>query len=164
MSTPLIFSLSNELLVETFSNLCPNNIFACRGVCRQLNDLVVNSHLVQYNIRTALSGMYDSLDPGPSFPGRLVALEQWEAAWQAIDLRESHSLIDVPLPKKARRQQVELSLRRYFVVIAEGYGREAGYSFLDMHATFSSQHTETACWMSIKSPPPASSCLRLPQS
>src|SRR5260221_13512628 len=61
MSIPPIFSLSNELLIEIISNLCPNDIFACRGACRQLNDLIVNSQLIQYIIRTALSGVYAPL-------------------------------------------------------------------------------------------------------
>jgi len=149
MSIPPIFSLSNELLIEIISNLCPNDIFACRGSCRQLNDVIVNSQLIQYIIRTALSGVYDPLGPAFSLPERQVALEQWETAWQEIDLRESHSRIDAPLPK-ARRQQVEFSFGRYFVVILEGYGRDASYSFLDMHSTYSSQHTEVASWTTIK--------------
>jgi hypothetical protein len=149
MPAPPIFSLSNELLIEIISNLCPNDIFACRGACRQLNDLIVGSHLIQYIVRTALSGVYDPLDPGLSFPERLVALQRWETAWEEMDLRESHSRIDAPLPK-SRRQQVEFSFGRYFVVISEGYGREASYSFLDMHATFSSQHTEVERWTTIK--------------
>jgi len=41
-------------------------------------------------------------------------------------------------------------LGRYFVVIREGYGKSAGYSFLDMDATFSSQHTDVTRWTTIK--------------
>ena len=148
MSTPPIFSLSNRLLTEIISYLCPNDIFACRGTCRQLNDLIVDSQLIQYTIRTALSGVYDPLDPGFSLPERLVTLQQWETAWQEIDLRESHARIDAPVPKG--RQAVEFSFGRYFVVIREGYGKSAGYSFLDMHATLSSQHTDVARWTTIK--------------
>ena len=147
-TAPPIFSLSNELLIEIISNLCPNDIFACRGACRQLNDLIVDSQLIQYIIRTALSGVYDPLDPGLSLPERLVALERWETAWQEVDLRESHARIDAPVPKG--RTAVEFSFGRYFVVIREGYGKSAGYSFLDMHATFSSEHTDVARWTTIK--------------
>ena len=146
--SPPIFLLSNELLIEIFSNLCPNDIFACRAACRQLNELIVNSQLIQYIIRTALSGVYDPLDPGLSLPERLVALERWEVAWQEVDLRESKGRIDAPIPKS--RSAVEFSFGRYFVVIREGYGRQAGYSFLDMHATYSSQHTDVERWTTIK--------------
>jgi hypothetical protein len=146
--SPPIFSLSNELLIEIFSNLCPNDIFACRAACRQLNELIVNSQLIQYIIRTALSGVYDPLDLGLSLPERLVALERWEVAWQEVDLRESKGRIDAPIPKS--RSAVEFSFGRYFVVIREGYARQAGYSFLDMHATYSSQHTEVERWTTIK--------------
>ena len=147
-TSPPIFSLSNELLIEIFSNLCPNDIFACRAACRQLNELIVNSQLIQYIIRTALSGVYDPLDSGLSLPERLVALERWEVAWQEVDLRESKGRIDAPIPKS--RSAVEFSFGRYFVVIREGYGRQAGYSFLDMHATYSSQHTDVERWTTIK--------------
>jgi len=148
MSTPPIFSLSNRLLIEIISYLCPNDIFTCRGTCRQLNDLIVNSQLIQYIIRTGLSGVYDPLDPGFSLPERRVALQQWETAWQEVDLRESHARIDAPVPKG--RQAVEFSFGRYFVVIREGYGKSASYSFLDMHATSSSRHIDVARWTTIK--------------
>jgi hypothetical protein len=53
--------------------------------------------------------------------------------------------IDALVPN-CRGQQAESSFRRYFVAIREGYCRSPGYSFLDMHATSSSQHTEVARW------------------
>jgi len=46
------------------------------GTFRQLNDLIVNLQLTQYIIRTALSGAYESLDPGLSLPERLIALHR----------------------------------------------------------------------------------------
>ena len=143
-----IFSLSNELLIEIISNLCPNDISACRQTCQQLNDLIVNSQLIQYIIRTALSGIFDPLDPGLSLPERFEALERWEKSWAEDDLRAPNATIDAPVPA-GRGHPVEFSFGRYFVVIREGYARSAGYSFLDMHSSFSS-HTNAALWTTIK--------------
>ena len=148
MSLPPIFSLSNELLIEIISNLCPDDIHTCRQTCRQLNDLIVNSQLIQYIIRTALSGVFDPLDPGLSFPERLDALQRWEIAWTEMDLREPTVRIDAPVPSKGG-PPVEFSFGRYFVVIREGYGRSAGYSFLDMHAGFTA-HADAAQWTTIE--------------
>jgi hypothetical protein len=150
MSTPAppIFSLSNELLIEIISNLCPNDINACRQTCRQLDDLIVNSQLIQYIIRTALSGVFDPLDPGLSLPERFDALLRWETAWAEVDLHTPNARIDAPVPA-GRGHPVEFSFGRYFVVIREGYRKSAGYSFLDMHSTFSS-HANAALWTTIK--------------
>ena len=150
MSLPPIFSLSNELLIEIISNLRPADIYTCRCTCRQLNELVVNSQIVQYIARTALSGVFDPLDPGLALPDRLVALERWETAWREMDLREPNASIDAPVPVRTpNAPPVEFSFGRYFVVIREGYGVSAGYSFLDMHAR-SASHTTAARWTTIE--------------
>ena len=148
MSAPPVFSLSNELLIEIFSNLAPSDIYACRLVCRQLNELIVGSQQVQYVSRTALTGVFDPLGPGPSLPDRLVALERWETAWMELDLREPNASIDSPVPARTR-PPAEFSFGQYFVVIREGYGISAGYSFLDMN-TRSSPHTTAAQWTTIE--------------
>ncbi len=148
-SSPPIFSLSNELLIEIISNLSPNDIHACRLTCRQLNDLIVSSQLIQYIIRTALSGVFDPLDPGLSLPERLDALHQWETTWAEMNLHEPDARIDAPVPS-GRGPPVEFSFGRYFVVIREGYGRSAGYSFLDMHSAFSPDANNAALWTTIK--------------
>jgi len=148
-SSPPIFSLSNELLIEIISNLSPNDIHACRLTCRQLNDLIVSSQLIQYIIRTALSGVFDPLDPGFSLPERLDALHQWETTWAEMNLHEPDARIDAPVPS-GRGPPVEFSFGRYFVVIREGYGRSAGYSFLDMHSAFSPDANNAALWTTIK--------------
>ncbi|KAF8502728.1 hypothetical protein F5888DRAFT_1115087 [Russula emetica] len=174
MSLPHLFSLSNELLIEIISNLCPCDIYACRCTCRRLNRVIieifsnlspfdiyacrhtchqsnehiVKSQLLQYVSRTALSGVFDPLDPGPSLPDRLDQLEQWETAWMELDLREPNASIDAPVPAKSG-PPVEFSFGRYFVVIREGYSISAGYSFFDMHAR-SSQHTNASRWTTIE--------------
>jgi hypothetical protein len=148
MSSPYIFSLPDRLLIEVISNLSPNDIHACRLTCRQLNDLIVNSQLIQYTIRTALSGVFDPLDTSLSLPERLDALHRWETTWTEMVIGEPDARIDAPVPS-GRGPPVEFSFGRYFVVIREGYGRSAGYSFLDMH-TFSPQADNAALWTTIK--------------
>ena len=148
MSAPPIFSLSDGSLIEIISNLCPNDIYACRQTCRQLNDLIVNSELIQYIIRAALSGVFDPLDSGLSLPDRVDALQRWESAWTEVDLRTPNARIDAPVPA-GRGHPVEISFGRYFIVIREGYDRPAGYSFLDMHSSFAS-HADAALWTTIK--------------
>jgi hypothetical protein len=148
MSLPHLFSLSHGLLIEIFSNLSPSDIYACRRTCRQLNEFIDNSQQLQYISRTALTGVFDPLDPGPSLPDRLIALERWETAWMELDLREPNATIDAPVPAKSG-PPVEFSFGRYFVVIREGYGISAGYSFLDMHAR-SSPHTNASRWTTIE--------------
>jgi F-box domain len=147
MSVPPLFSLSNELLLEIISHLGAKDILTCRLTCYKLNALIVNSQLIQYIIRTAQSGMFDPLESGLSLPERLDALQRWETAWAEMDLREPTVRIDAPVTFKNGRP-VEFSFGRYFVVIREGYGWPAGYSFLDMSAAFS-LHADTARWTNI---------------
>ena len=51
----------------------------------RLNKVIVNSLLIQYILRTALSGVFDPLEPGISLPDCLGALERWETAWREMD-------------------------------------------------------------------------------
>jgi hypothetical protein len=148
MSLPPIFSLSNELLIEIIAHLSPDGIYACRQTCRQLNEIITNSQLIQYALRTALSGVFELRHAGLSLPERLDALQRWESAWAEMDLREPNVRIDAPVPSR-RGLPVQFSFGRYFVVIREGYGRSAGYSFLDMHATFT-PHADVARWTTIE--------------
>ena len=151
MSLPPLFSLHDELLIEIFSNLSPYDMYKCRRTCRQLNELIVNSQLLQYVSRTALSGVFDSLhDPGLSLPDRLVELNRWETAWMELDLRKSNASIE--LVQKRRGPPVRFSLGRYIVVILEGHGILGGYSFLDMYAR-SSPHTNASQWTAIEVAP-----------
>ena len=148
MSAPPIFSLSNGLLIKIISDLFPNDIYGCRQTCRKLNDLIVNSELIQYILRTALSGVFDPLDPGLSLPERFDTLLRWETAWAEVDLRTPNARIDAPVPA-GRGHPVEFSFGRYFVVIREGFAKSASYSFIDMHATFTS-HVNAALWTTVK--------------
>src|SRR6266436_5933375 len=96
MSPLHLFSLSNELLIEIISDLRPLDIHACQCACRRLNNVIVNSQLVQYILRTALSGVFDPLEPGISLPDRLDALERWETAWREMDLGKPIGVISAP--------------------------------------------------------------------
>jgi hypothetical protein len=150
MSLQHLFSLSNELLIEIISNLCHIDIYACRCTCRRLNGVIINSDLIQYLIRTGLSGVFDPLESGLSLPDRLNALERWETAWMEMDLREPDAIIDAP----AFTAESEPVPRRgflsgqYFIMCDERIGNSAFYSFLDIHAR--SEHTNASRWTTIK--------------
>jgi hypothetical protein len=147
---PHLFSLSNELLIEIISNLCPIDIYACRCTCRRLNGVIINSHLIQYVMRTALSGVFDPLEPGLSLPDRLDALERWETAWMEMDLREPNAIIGVPVSAESIPIPGNNILSgQYFITCCERLGTSSSYySFLDMHAR--SSHTNAARWTTIK--------------
>jgi hypothetical protein len=143
-----LFSLSNELLIEIISTLCPVDIYACQCTCRRLNSVIINSQLIQYIKRTALNGVFDSLGPGLSLPDRLDVLERWETAWMEMDLREPNALIDGPVSAEG----VPLLGRRYlsgqYIIMTESFGTSGFYFFLDMHAR--SSHTNAARWTTIR--------------
>ena len=149
MSLPNLFSLSHELLIEIFSNLRPFDIYTCRRTCRQLNELIVNSQLLQYISRTALSGVFDPLEPGLSLPERLDALERWETAWMEMDLREPDAIIDMPIFAESVHGPDSGFISGQYFVVYQKYNVLRGYAFLDMHAR-SSSHTSAAHWTTIK--------------
>jgi hypothetical protein len=149
-SVPPILSLSNELLIKIITNLYyPNDLYTCRQTCRKLNNLIINSELIQYILRTALSGMYDPLDPGLSLLERLEALERWEIAWAEMYLREPNRRIEIPILTGPDCSSDFLFGGQYCVVFRKGYAQPAGYSFLDMRSIFSS-HVDTALWKTIE--------------
>jgi hypothetical protein len=146
-SVPPIFSLSNEVLIEIVTNLYPNDIYTCRRTCRKLNDLIVNSELIQYILRSALSGVIDPFDSGLSLPERLEALERWETAWAEMDLREPNTRIDAPIVA-GTDYRFRFSYGQYFAVFRDGHAKPAGYSFLDILSILSS-HADTSYWTTI---------------
>lgn len=149
MSLPNLFSLPHELLIEVFSNLSPFCIYACRRTCRQLNELIVNSQLLQYISRTTLSGVFDPLETGLSLSDRLDALERWDTAWMEIDLREPDAIIDVPVFAESEHRPDSGFLSGQYFIVYQKHDLSRGYAFLDMHAR-SSSHTNAAHWTRIK--------------
>jgi hypothetical protein len=142
--SPHLFSLSNELLIEIISNLRPLDIHACQCAGRRLNKVIVNSQLIQYILRTALSGIFDPLEPGISLPDRLDALERWETAWREMDLSKPIASIDALVHRDAVIDFCE----QHFITLRTGFGVSAGYSFLDL-LTWSSSPTNVTRWSSI---------------
>jgi hypothetical protein len=146
----MLFSLSNELIVKVISGLCPLDIYSCQCTCRKLNKLIVDSPVIQYLMRTTLSGVSDPLDPAIPLSNHLDAFDQWETAWREIDLRKPNASIDEPVFAE-NDPDMEYFFGRYFVLSREGYGISgSGYAFLDLHARSSSSHTNAAHWKTIK--------------
>ena len=146
---PHLFSLSNELLIEIISNLRPLDIHACQCACRRLNKVIVNSQLIQYILRTALSGIFDPLEPGISLPDRLDALERWETAWREMDLSKPIASIDALVHAvDISEPTVSDFCEQHVIIFHMGFGAPAGYSFLDLH-TWSSSPTKVTRWTTI---------------
>ena len=143
-------TLQRTDIVKIISNLCPRDIYSCRGSCRRLNRLIIDSPIIQYTIRTTLSGVSDPLDPDIPLSDHLDAFNQWEAAWREIDLRKPNASIDEPVLAE-NDPDIEYSIGRYFVLSREGYGISgSGYAFLDLHSRSLSSHTNATRWKTIK--------------
>lgn len=144
-----LFSLSNELLIEIISNLRPLDIHACQCACRRLNKVIVNSQLIQYTLRTALSGIFDPLEPGISLSDRLDSLERWETAWREMDLSKPIASIDALVHAVIIREPtVSYFGEQHVITFRTGFDVPAGYSFLDL-PTWSSSPTNVTHWTTI---------------
>ncbi len=143
-------SLSNELLIEVISNLGPLDIYTCRCTCRKLNELIVNSQLIQYIMRTALSGVFDPLEPGISLPDRLDALERWETAWREIDVRKPIASIDAPIDTVGEPPTgIDFIGEQHVIEYHTGFDVPASYSFLNLR-TWSSSAPNVTRWTTIE--------------
>jgi hypothetical protein len=104
-------------------------------------------------MRTALSGVFDPLEPGLSLPDRLDALERWETAWMEMDLREPKAIIVAPVFTDRETMPGRGFLSgQYFITSLKRIGASAFYSFLDIHAM--SSHTNAARWTTIETDTP----------
>jgi hypothetical protein len=100
-------------------------------------------------MRTALSGVFDPLEPGLSLPDRLDALERWETAWMEMDLREPNSIIDAVFAHGGTWNPTGRGFfSGQYLIMWHAIGTSAFYSFLDIHAR--SSHTDAARWTTIK--------------
>jgi hypothetical protein len=131
-----------------------------------MNRVIINSHLIQYIMRTALSGVFDPLEPGPSLPDRLDALERWDTAWTKMNLREPKAIIDPPVLSDSVRMPGRGFLSGQYFIMHRwhrrfGASESAFYSFLDIHAM--SSHTNASRWKTIKVDAPISAFAFAPE-
>ncbi|KAI9456834.1 hypothetical protein BJY52DRAFT_1187669 [Lactarius psammicola] len=132
---PDLLDLPNELLIPIFSHLHISDFGSCLLTCHRLNDIIVNSLLLQYLIRTALAGVCDPLFPfEPPIPHRLRALRRWSIAWhQPGDSLRSPSRV---LTRRSEVNTDSLVCDDYLVVMdfggRLGYRHTASYEWLDL--------------------------------
>jgi hypothetical protein len=132
---PNLLDLPTELLIHILSDLYIADFGSCLLTCHRLKDIIQNSRLIQYLIRTALAGVYDPLLPsGPPLLDRLELLERWSAAWQ-----EPSAYLRSPSRILAHRTELnpDFLLRDDYLVVVDygqrhGPRRVAGYEWLDL--------------------------------
>ncbi|KAH9028720.1 hypothetical protein EDB84DRAFT_260872 [Lactarius hengduanensis] len=130
-----LLNLPNELLIRIFSHLHISDLGSCLLTCHRANDIVANSLLLQYLIRTALAGVSDPLlSFEPPLPHRLEALGRWSTAWHQPDV-----FLRSPSRVLTRRSEVNtesLVCDEYLVVMdfggKLGYRHAASYEWLDL--------------------------------
>lgn len=130
-----LLNLPNELLIRILSHLHISDLGSCLLTCHRANDIVANSLLLQYLIRTALAGVSDPLlSFEPPLPHRLEALGRWSTAWHQPDV-----FLRSPSRILTRRSEVNtesLVCDDYLVVMdfggKLGYRHAASYEWLDL--------------------------------
>ena len=129
----LLFTLPDELIVELFSYLHPRDIAACQRSCRQLNDTVIHSLLLQYLIRVGKLGLHDPLLPNHTVSQRIEALRKWEAAWNDVEIKSSdHVKYKVVFPF-ARRYDSTCRIHNDFLTVVNCFDGP-GYGYVDLRA------------------------------
>jgi len=149
---PPLLSLPNEILIEIFSYLGPRDIAACQRSCRQLNDIIIHSRLLQYLIRVGRSGLHDPLLPIYTISQRIEALEKWETAWNNVETKTQSSgqvKYKVACPFKSRyRFDCTTWIHDDFLIVTKSrYFDTPGYGYVDMRA-FQSEG-ERCSWTTI---------------
>jgi len=99
-------------------------------------------------MRTALSGVFDPLEPGLALPDRLDALERWEAAWREMNVPEPIASVNA-LVHVVSEPPIGYFGEEHVIAFGTGFGRPAIYSFLNLH-TWSSSHTDVARWTTVE--------------
>lgn len=132
---PNLLDLPNELLIHIFFHLHLSGFGSCLLTCHRVNDIIVNSPLLQYLIRTALAGVHDPLFLSePPLPHRLEALRRWSTAWHQPDVS-----LRSPSRILTRRNEVntESLVRDDYLVVMDfggrlGHRHAASYEWLDL--------------------------------
>jgi hypothetical protein len=135
MSTQMLsrrLPLPNEVLVEILSYLRPRDIAACQRSCRQLNDVVICSQLLQYLLRVGRSGLHDPMLSGYTIPQRIEALERWEATWRNLEAQSSFQVKRIVPCELAGSPCSEYIIRDDFLIATPISGRDTGYSYIDL--------------------------------
>lgn len=132
---PNLLDLPNELLIHIFSHLQISDLGSCLLVCYKTNEVIVNSLLLQYLIRTALAGVCDPLFPSEtSLSHRLEALGRWSTAWHQpkVPLRSPPRV----LTRRSEVNTLSLAQDDYLVVMdfggKLGFRHAASYEWLDL--------------------------------
>ncbi len=134
MSPPL-FTLPDELIVELFSYLHPRDIAACQRSCRQLNDTIIHSQLLQYLICVGRSGLYDPLLPSHTVSQRIDALEKWESAWSEVETKSSSQVkFKIACPFKCRFDSTSRIRDDFLIVTKSSLFDSPGYGYVDLRA------------------------------
>lgn len=131
---PHILDLPTELLIQVFLDLDVSDFGSCLTTCRRLKAVIQDSCLLQYIIRTALSGVHDPLQSGPPVTHRLESLERWSEAWRqpGAYLRSPSRILTDP-----SKSNTDFLLYDDFMVAIDfsgrnGYRHVAGYAWLDL--------------------------------
>ncbi len=132
---PNLLDLPNELLIHIFSHLHISDFGSCLLTCHRVNDIIVNSLLLQYLICTALAGVCDPHFPFKRpLPRLLDALRRWSTAWHqpGVSLRSPSRI----LTRQSEVNSESLVCDDYLVVMdfggRLGYRHAASYEWLDL--------------------------------
>ena len=135
---PNLLQLPNELFIHIFSHLQISDFGSCLLTCHRTNDIIVNSLLLQYLIRTALAGVCDPLSPSePPLSRRLEALRRWSTAW-----RQPEASLRSPSRVLTRRSEIrtESLVQDDYLIVMDfggklGHRHAASYEWLDLRVS-----------------------------
>ena len=145
---PPLLCLPNEILVEFFSYLGPRDIAACQRSCRQLNDVIIHSRLLQYLLRVGRSGLHDPLLPIYTISQRIEALKKWESAWNDVETKGLGQVkYKVACPFEWRFDCTSRIHNDFLIVTKSRYFDSPGYGYVDLRA-FQSEE-ERCSWTTI---------------
>ncbi|KAI0262792.1 hypothetical protein BC834DRAFT_375000 [Gloeopeniophorella convolvens] len=147
----LLLSLPTELVIRIISFLhCADDISACLRSCRKLRDVVTDSQLLQYLLRTTFAGVHDTLTSGLTIPERTKVLQRWEDAWRDPAIQTPAQCFFGPATVPALNYATHDD---YLIALREG--PSPGYSFLDLRTSLPLQD---ALWTEVNVHTSAAGC------